>query len=174
MAHSQIDFPLKLSGTYYNHSNVVVVWSNFNEWDSFLIVFRLLLDYFCLIDIKLFSNCWFYFVWVLYAQMVSGSTELIFTWLFNLKCLKNFLSTLFFWSWRVLITLRTITIVRKIIWFPKPKSFEYSKTPRPNGIPRTALSSFLPDFSSRNALKISYQPFSSEADGYWSLSEPSQ
>ena len=109
-----------------------------------------------------------------------------FNWPFNLKCLTNFLSTLFFWNWQVLITLWTITIFQKRILIPKPKSFlarnyqrmskkiEYSIFKYPNGIPRTALGCFLPDLSIQIALKIFYQPFSSEADGYWSLSEPSQ
>ena len=46
-----------------------------------------------------------------------------FNWPFNLKCLTNFLSTLFFWNWQVLITLWTITIFQKRILIPKPKSF---------------------------------------------------
>ena len=110
-----------------------------------------------------------------------------FNWPFNLKCLTNFLSTLFFWNWQVLITLWTITIFQKRILIPKPKSFlarnyqrmskkiEYWIFKYPcNGIPRTALGCFLPDLSIQIALQIFYQPFSSEADGYWSLSEPSQ
>ena len=90
-----------------------------------------------LIFIWLFSD----FVWVLYNWFQAALNH-IFTWTFNLKCLKN---------------------------CPRNWVFRY-----PNGIPRTALGCFWPDLSIWIALKMSYQPFSSKADGYWSFSEPSQ
>ena len=70
--------------------------------------------------------------------------------------------------------------LKKDFWFPshrackKLRISEEWSIQRPQLHPRTPFNSISSDLLIWNALKISYQPFSSEADRCWSLSEPSQ